>query len=64
MKRSKITFLRTTALWTVIFLCLSFGLLGCARVYESTRKIAFGDFRPAIKIDREGIKFFDYEINW
>ena len=48
----------------MVFFCLSIGIILCAKAYENTLRIKFGEYRKAIEVDEDGIRFFDFEIKF
>lgn len=60
MKKS--LFLRTVSLSLVIVFCLVFGFLGIAKAYENIRLVAYGEYRKAVEINKDNIRFFDFTI--
>lgn len=60
LKKPTRTFLRTFWLSCVIVACILFGGLGIIRAYENTRRIAFGDYRPAIEWTEDGLRILDF----
>lgn len=36
----------------------------CAKAYESTLQIRFGEYRDAFEVNENGIRFFDFNIKF
>ncbi|MBQ3053248.1 MAG: hypothetical protein IJD55_06085 [Clostridia bacterium] len=53
---------RKIILSVVLLFCVLFGLLATAKAYESIRRVAFGEYRKAIEIQKDKIYIFDFEI--
>ncbi len=64
MKKNFKLFLRTFYLTAVIMFCLIFGFIGTAKAYEAIRFTGFGEYKSAIEIDKDKLRFFDFEINY
>ena len=62
MKRK--IFFRSFFISLVVVFCIVFGFLATAKAYENIRLVAYGEYRNAIEIDKDGITFFDYEIKF
>ena len=48
----------------VILSCLLIGVIGIAKAYENTVRIAFGEYEKAFGINSEGIKILEFEIKF
>lgn len=62
--KEKSLFLRTVYLSSVVVFCILFGFLSAAKAYEKIRLVAFGEYRSAVEIEDNSIKFFDFEIKF
>lgn len=63
MRKEKIkVFLRTTIVFTVVMMCLIFGLMSFCKIYENIRYIAYGEYKNAIELTEEGIRILDFVI--
>lgn len=61
MKNSGI-FFRTAVITLVILFCVIGGGVGICRAYENTRRVAYGDYRPAVEYKDGILKILDFEI--
>ena len=64
MKRSVKIYIRTVRYSSLVIICLMMAFFGMAKAYENIRLVAYGEYRNAIEIDKDGITFFDYEIKF
>ena len=64
MKRNTKIFFRSFYISGVVAFCLIFGIFGITKAYEGIRLIGFGEYRNAIEITEESIKFFDFTLKF
>ena len=62
MKRQTKTYFRTLYITLVIMLCVSLGWIGVSAAYENTVRIAYGEYRKAIEINKDTIRILDFVI--
>ncbi len=62
MKRSTRLFLRSFYISSVVVFCLFICVFGMTKAYEGIRLIGFGEYRSAIEITEDSIKFFDITL--
>lgn len=56
------TFLRTTAVSSVIIACVFFSLFAFCEIYENIRYIGYGEYKNAIELTEDGIRILDFVI--
>ncbi len=64
MKKSTRLFFRSFYISSVVVFCLMLGIFGISKAYEGIRLIGFGEYRSAVEIDQEGIKIFDFTLEF
>ncbi len=64
MKKHKI-FLRSFYISAVVIFCIFIAFFGISKAYENIRLIAFGEYRNAVEIKENELRFFDlsFELN-
>ena len=62
MKKQTKTYLRSFYISLIVIMCLAFGWLGVSAAYETTVRIAFGEYRSAIEISDGTIRILDFVI--
>ncbi len=61
-RKNRKTALRSAAVTLVIFFCAALFGIGVCKAFCGTRQTAYGDYKKAVKIDREGVRILDFEI--
>jgi hypothetical protein len=55
-------FLRKMIISALVSSCLLFGFWAVCEAYKGIRQTGFGEYRSAIEIEDNKIKFFDFEL--
>lgn len=63
MKRKYKVFARSFGLSSVIIGCMIFLTFGCAKAYENTYRIGFGENKKAVEFIDGNLRVFDIIIN-
>ena len=64
LKKKTKKFFRSFVVSSVVIFCVIFALIGFAKAYENIRRIGFGEYRKAVEINSDGIKFYDWYIEF
>lgn len=63
-KAKRRVFWRSFYISAVIVLCLLCGAFGMFQAYENTVRIGFGEYKKAIELTDDGIRIFDFVIEF
>ena len=64
IKKQTRLFFKSFYISATLCLCLFIAVFGSFKAYENIRLIGFGEYKKAVEITPEKIRFFDFELTF